>query len=507
MKSTALRSFGNLAICLLGVFLALFAKNFQPNTKNRINTQAAPMLLLPTLDMWQKHGLAYYHFSPINSYDQPGDAFVTVYPRLMDQKGQNYYVSYPPFGFIVTHYVLKVLHAQPNFRNLQLLGFFSFCFAAILIFLIAHQLQGLPLYRFSWLSVLTVSIYVFANSLVHLHLNVLFPEMWVHIPWLILIYLLIKQTIKSNVQFFLIFVFAFLTAGTEWLGTFAVGLLSIYFLIFKRDYKMALCLSVALMLAIGLFIWAYASIDGFDSMIHALRDRAVKRSGLFATEMSEEGVGIHNQNVIGSFFKIYFTSMGWWNVLTFIIATFAVLLSRKNKFYGLLLFGVLLPVWMYNIIFLNSSLMHFHVFSKNIVFIAFFTLMSFIYFKDKGVGCKTIPVLSVLLIIFMFSADYFSKEKFLIHEVDDEKMKSLAHELSKKITPETAVYMKSEIPDISFAQSPLGYLMKRQIGVAADVDDAKKQETGRNRQFVFIRVNNDYKIEDYFTSDTVSLNK
>lgn len=59
---------------------------------------------LITFERWDNEGAQHFYYAPVVNYNNPIDMFVDIYPRVFDNKGNNYYLSHPPGSFAILQY-------------------------------------------------------------------------------------------------------------------------------------------------------------------------------------------------------------------------------------------------------------------------------------------------------------------------------------------------------------------------------------------------------------------
>src|SRR5579872_3321194 len=94
---------------------------------------------LLTISIWQQVGLSHAHYSLIMNYPNEADKYISYVEKgtVMDQRGNTYFVAFPPFAFLLGFAVIHLLHlpADPiwlRIINLALLLPASFCFFLLL---------------------------------------------------------------------------------------------------------------------------------------------------------------------------------------------------------------------------------------------------------------------------------------------------------------------------------------------------------------------------------------
>ena len=97
------------------------------------------IITLTTLENWETQGLKACHFCPVLTWNNPADKFISFYKRVEDQKGNNYFVSFPPFAFLFAYFVFKIIHLTLNQLMLEILALMLHFISAFFIFQIIQN--------------------------------------------------------------------------------------------------------------------------------------------------------------------------------------------------------------------------------------------------------------------------------------------------------------------------------------------------------------------------------
>lgn len=266
--------------------------------------------VLMTTEIWQDNGgPSNSNFNPIYTYGK-GSQKVTSIGGLMDEEGNFYYVSYPPFAFIFSYYGMQLLGGVSVY-NLRTLNLILHFFCAYFIYLLIRKISSKSKDHFSVPGVFCAFVYLFSSGTLWIHSVLFFSDILVQFFLIIIIYYLVKlvkKDFKTERKILTTLgVLFFLATYTEWMGLFMAffsgcTFLIIYILNKKRIYlKTFLVLGISSSFALGLTILQYSSISGMDNLIEVSEKKYDIRSGHQSEDISEGGYGISN---VASYEKI-----------------------------------------------------------------------------------------------------------------------------------------------------------------------------------------------------------
>ena len=245
---------------------------------------------LITLKIWEDGGGPQnFGFKPIYTFEGKGNKGVGNLGGVMDEDGNLYYTSYPPFAFIFAYYGSSAL-GGPNLENLRTLGLITHFFCAILLYLIILKLRTNQKDEISIAGLLMAGLYLFSAGSLWMHSIMYFADTSVILFILLCIYLLIKllkQDFQQNKIFYPTLGIAFFFAVyTEWLALFfAFFTVIILFAIYRRNkqksHKFAIyTIGTAIILALSLTIIQYTSIAGIQELTNVSISKFQERAGI-----------------------------------------------------------------------------------------------------------------------------------------------------------------------------------------------------------------------------------
>lgn len=297
-------------------------------------------LVLVTMDVWDAEGAATYHYSPVINYPNPGDLYINNGTLgFMQKNGTHYYLSHPPFAYLLPYFTFKLLGIQHSVLALQCFNLFFHCIGTLCLFLIVCKVltaqtksylqerqysltanQAIYFFKnssflfsaqknnISHPALLAAAIYLFSPATLWYFSNAYMSDMFVSNIWLgttcfALQILLPNEALVNRKQesdfsppkthfrlygaIFLLGVFLFFTLYTEWIGCFAAVAIGGYALLYwrrYRHYKWVVLVSILAVLAGFIAIgYHYARILGWATYFDYAQQRFFTRTMGHAT--------------------------------------------------------------------------------------------------------------------------------------------------------------------------------------------------------------------------------
>lgn len=259
---------------------------------------------LITLEVWEEGGgPSKFGFNPIYSYSGKGSKKVSSLGGVMDENGDMYYVSYPPFAFIFAYYATKVLGGN-NVANLRSVGLIIHFFCALLVYFVLFSLRQKNEDHFSLAALLGSVLYLFSSGLLWAHSILYFSDILIQLLLLLNIFLLIKIWKQNYAREWLILTFTglitFLSVYTEWLGLLfaflsGVMLLILYFNSKKKIFlKSFFIIGITASISLSVTMVQYASIAGFDVLMDVSQSKYEERSGQQKETLNQQNYNWQN---------------------------------------------------------------------------------------------------------------------------------------------------------------------------------------------------------------------
>jgi len=354
---------------LLVLLFALSCLLRLPNLNRPLATQweQCTGISLMQLDIWQKSGANSFHYLlPIN-YSGAKDLHIQNWPAYKptkDEKGDYYYLSFPPFYLQVPYFLHKLFSIPISPLHLQLLNIFLHFLTIILILKISRLVFPPKSQHLDIIGLTACFIYTLSPSPLWFHTNIyiMFPFA---IPILLAstyFFLKIRLSAASNPRpLLLLAICLFFLCYTEWVGfltSFTYMLLgTIAYIKHKqrKDLGLILVSGFAAFLALALFIWQGAAAVGLENLFNFHFVKYNEYSG----------------SVKGSNFLLFLSRMALWfgrGYAPAILAIIVLLLlvwrkkgSLKNLHAysgGLLLMALVLPSALHHLLLRDFTIHH-----------------------------------------------------------------------------------------------------------------------------------------------------
>ena len=207
----------------------------EPHLTNKLDAaDAASLQVLTTLDIWNQSSITEYSFLPVQSYQHDGDVKIHYYQRLNDRKHNNYYVSYPPFCFILP-YAVHQIGFPINRLLIVYLNIILHFIACIYLYLLLKSFLKVKSFSFQIIS--SLLFFIMIPVMIYSYSRMYFAETLSLTLWIASLFHLFKalnstNNFKFHLSFFMLFL-ALLTY-TEWISVFFYFGLAI-FLHFSRS--------------------------------------------------------------------------------------------------------------------------------------------------------------------------------------------------------------------------------------------------------------------------------
>jgi len=318
---------------------------------------------LITHQIWYENGIGNYHFSPVYTFNNLKDKNINNLGGIKDEKGNYYYVSYPPFSFILPFIISKALKVYPTLLSLNIFNSFVHLVSAILIYLLMTLLLKKDRQKETALAAFTGFIlYLFSPGNFWFYTNIYFADILVNTFFIAGVYFILKiiwqNKFYSAIYLLFFGVLIFLMAYTEWLGLFfALTVLLYSFIKAKKDKRYLLLFSVAAiatLVSIFLTLFQYASISGFFDLFIELKNKYLIRGDLGSFLKLRPYL-----NVIYFYKTYYLTEILILTVLSLI--SFCFLGSKLRKWLKskyIFLYFAFVPVALHYLFFFNFNYNH-----------------------------------------------------------------------------------------------------------------------------------------------------
>lgn len=276
-------------------------------------------LALITFDVWEEHGAAKFHYSPVTNYQNPPDLHINNGTIPFLKNGTHYYLSHPPMGFWLPYFSLKTLGFDLNAKNLQYFNVLFHLLAALCVFSIVNMLlnkrengENKNISLLFSPAILATSVYLFSPAMLWYSSNVYFSDIFVNQLFVISAWMGIKlqqshrQFLQNNsinsqttfpksiyLQLLAFSLLVGMTLLTEWIGFMLAASVALYAFVqllkfsskskpslSRKFYGLQLVSMILVILAgLGITYGVYSSIAGSEAFLEYLEHRFLSRTG------------------------------------------------------------------------------------------------------------------------------------------------------------------------------------------------------------------------------------
>ena len=232
---------------LIGVFLlSVLVRMPQLGRPLSKHHEFCTAISLRIIQIWYNQGIEKFGFNPVMNYQNTSDKNINNHAnasgKMLDENGNYYYVSHPPFAYYFPFALFKLLHIRPDIWPLQI---FNLCLHFICALFVYFTVCVLSFNRarsyLHFSSLVAFVIYIFLPPTLWFQGNVYMSDMAVQVPFIIGVYITLKMIIRQ--KFFVskyIFWYVlnlFVLLYTSWLGVFFAVSVLIYSLLHVRAIK------------------------------------------------------------------------------------------------------------------------------------------------------------------------------------------------------------------------------------------------------------------------------
>ena len=207
--------------------LVCFAIYIRPYLHDKISNNNHNLIItLTTVENWLAEGADFHNYNLIHSWGKPGDKGIHYYPRVMNQNGRNYFVSYPPFSFLLFYTVVRLIQPDNLVVFFKVFGVIIHCLTFLIILAYLRRKTN------ENIAILLAGLFLFSPSNIVLS-NMYYPEQFVLLLLIILVFIhdLYNRKFKSGIYIGL----GFLLVYSDWLGFLIV--ISFVLLIKKSSHS------------------------------------------------------------------------------------------------------------------------------------------------------------------------------------------------------------------------------------------------------------------------------
>jgi hypothetical protein len=456
---------------------------------------------LRILQVWYDNGISKYDYQPAMTYGNPADKFINndanASGRMVDEQGNYYYVSHPPFAYYFPFFIFKILHIRPDVLPLQILNLlFHFLTAIFVYFTVCLLSFNRARSYLHFPSFVAYAIYLFLPATLWFQGNVYMSDMAVHLPFVIGVYTVLKMILRQ--KFYIpkyIFLYAatlFIMIYTSWLGVFfAFGVVT-YSLVHVRDirgFRVLIWTTVIIsFITLNLITYQYAIIAGQEAYLHEIINRYLMRGS----------VGLRHHGFLHFFFSYFFLFKDLlYNYLVnylpvyLLIAGFVWIAITKAKLkivfsengYRFIWLSIL-PVVLMHLFFLQYSS---HDFTVLYASLFFSVLLGILYdkvkksgvFSDRAVNGLVLLTIAVLILQFYvtnkpgstsITGAPYAREMKLGESIKMQVANDEVVFTNIKPSPQVVFYTGRNIKQVSSEQEAVDFLKQRKMTKGAYFD-------------------------------------
>ncbi len=457
---------------------------------------------LRIMQAWYDHGIRTYDYDPVMTYGLHADKYINndanTSGGMIDDEGNYYYVSHPPFAYYFPYAIFRVLHIRPDVLPLQLLNLlFHFLSAVFVYFTVCLLSFNRARSYLHFPSFVAYTVYLFLPATLWFQGNVYMSDMAVHLPFVIGVYTVLKMILRQKfyVPKYIILYAAilFIMIYTSWLGVFfAFGVVAYSLLHVRsvRGFRVLIWTTIAIsFIALNLITYQYSEINGQEAYIREILTRYLVRGS----------VGLRHHGFAHFFFSYFllFKDLFYNYIVNYLpiyllIGGFAWIAITKAKLkivfsengYRFIWLSIL-PVVLMHLFFLNYSK---HDFTVLYASLFFSVLLGILYdkvkksgvFSDRGLNGLVLITIAVLIVQFYvtnppgsrsFTGARYDTEMKIGNAIKAQSEDTEVVFMSSKPTPQMVFYAGRNIKEVSSKEEALTFLKMRKIskGVYFDV--------------------------------------
>ncbi|MBK7127894.1 MAG: hypothetical protein IPH66_00815 [Crocinitomicaceae bacterium] len=418
---------------------------------------------LITCEIWYENGgPSAYHYSPVYTYAGSGNNNRSMLGGVVDDKGNVYYISYPPFAFLFAYYSTQIF-GKPDTDSIRKVNLMLHFICAVLIYFIGFSLSpGNRWAEFSMGGFIGAFLYLFSSGNLWAHGNLYFADMLVQI-FIMLAVLLIILFLKLAYQrewIMLSFFGAvfFLATYTEWLGLFMAFITGIVFLILffrKKEYRFLrafMVIGFSSTLALTITLYQFSSIAGWENYkTYSLlkfnersgRDTEQNTPGGFTTSNPASYEKIkHDVNVHYKMPEIFFVCSGIGFFVLLLIGKIRRKMANLNVSFTIILI-VTMSIFLHYLIFFNFNTLHDFSTLKTGFLIMLFVLVFYVMMQSALHYYVTLTIGAATIFLGYYtgteSVEKYFKD-FPLDEVDWNRIET-AEKINEMADTNTAVFV------------------------------------------------------------------
>ncbi len=457
---------------VVAILLGLFALSVVvrvPNLNRPLSKhhEFCTAVALQVMDVWWEEGISAYKGLPAMNYSGEANKHINNFAsgsgKMMDDQGNYYYVSHPPFAYYLPYATFSILGRPPTVLGIQVFHMLVGLLCAIALFLIAKGL-----FDSTTLGLVAFAVYLFNPATLWFQSNTYMSDMLVQLFFVWGVWAFWK-TDQNDRYLPLLAITTFLMIYTSWLGVFfgfVVGVWSLW----NKKWLWSTKIFIASVSALGLIAFQYSGINGWEAYWAELQQRGGERS--FGGSYLYGWFGI---------IKNYLTS---YLPLLILLGSIIVwkgkeIWSRMDASMGSVLLVSAVPVLLLHVFLTNYSghdftTLHLAVFISLLVAIAYQVVSTLSYSK-----------IALVVVLVLCVGQYYYINRPGEHSISGERYalemengimiaensgpEEVVFLIGEKQTPQEIYYAKRNVQRVENIEQAEGFLRRRNVPLNGQV--------------------------------------
>ncbi len=249
---------------------------------------------LRVINIWQDENASKYHFNPVMNYKGTVNKHINNWAsttgKMVDKKGNYYYVSHPQFAYILPYAIFKLFNVKASVLSIEIFHLILNLICVVFIYLIVCLLaQQKPFYKPYKAGLVGASLYLFNPGVLWFQCNTYMSDTLVHVLFIINVYIVLKLLMRKkywSIKYLIYYAIGlFLMIYTSWLGIFFAFSIFIYSYIKLRKQSMYMPLNVTTFVitlsTLLLIYYQYQLISGSEAYLSQMFNRFTERGSMF----------------------------------------------------------------------------------------------------------------------------------------------------------------------------------------------------------------------------------
>ncbi len=476
-----------LALFLVSVLVRIPTLN-RPLSKHH---EFCTAIALRVLQVWDEGGIAKYGFNPAMNYENAADKFINNFAsgsgKMMDEQGNYYYVSHPPFAYYLPYLVFKILNIKPDVLPIEIFNLVIHLLCAFGVYLILMNL--LPKEAEEKISIAALagySAYLFSPGPLWFHSNIYMSDMLVQLFFIYGVFFALKLFTDTTLKWLILFGFTlFLMVYTSWLGVFFGAVAFVTMLIKTQGSRLGVNIAITTVISIAaallLTAFQYSEIAGWEILYEEWFCRFNFRTGLDSIAQSPV-------NLLGAAVTIFFNYLtSYLPLLAVILLLFLYYRSKVTELLRLPMIKFFLLIALGPIVLLHIFLSNYsgHDFTTLYAGLAFSVLLGVFLFVPLSLNKYGMAYSNLLTVLVFGVLQYYfinrpgeisqSGEKYSFNKEIGESIKEL-------VSDDEVVFIRKRDPKVQILPEVIFYSGRniKQFVAEADVEDFLEQ-TGSSK--------------------------